>query len=439
MTDAITLIGIVLSVMLGIITLIGLAFIPLSVAFEAQSAKNRRYRSAGIPWQPAVSVIVPAYNEEAVIENCVESIVATGYPNLEVIIVDDGSVDSTPALVKQLAARHENVRAYLKPNGGKGSALNYGTERATGEILLYVDADGIFTEDTIPEMLIAFSNEKIGAICGNDSPVNLDRIQTRFLSLVSHVGTGFVRRAMHMLRCVPVISGNCGAFRASALKTVEVKTSDAPGGRGPLRTDTVGEDLELTWRLYRAGWRVAFAPRAIVYAESPSTLKGLWNQRVRWARGMLQSMTHHRDAIGTLKFGSFGLLLVYMLVTGIIFPILQILGFFVLPAGLIATHLNLPISEQLPDFSPEMIQTGLWGMAIALLGSVALVCYAVGLDRDWQHLKYLWLLPLWPVYSITMSLVMCKAIRLEMSKAANQWNKLERTGVVTVQLSSSAH
>lgn len=142
-----------------------------------------------------MSVVVPGYNEERVIEGCVRSIMASGYPNLEVILVDDGSTDRTAHIMFRLSLEFLRVQCVSQENAGKGAALNRGTSMATGDVILYVDADGLFTEHTIPEMLRAFADPGVGAVCGDDRPVNLDRVQTRFLAAISHIGTGLVRRA----------------------------------------------------------------------------------------------------------------------------------------------------------------------------------------------------------------------------------------------------
>ncbi|MEZ5090045.1 MAG: glycosyltransferase family 2 protein [Micropruina sp.] len=223
-----------------------------------------------------MSVIVPAYNEGVVLENACSVVAASDYPDVEVICVDDGSSDNTYDLMRQLAAELPGVTAMRQQNAGKGAALNRGIKASRGEVLLLVDADGVFARDTITEMVRGFDDDLIGAVCGDDRPVNLDRVQTRFLALIGHVGTGLMRRALHMLGALPVVSGNSGAFRRDVLDAT-----------GLLREDTIGEDLELTWRIYRAGYRVAFRPTALVYAESPSTFRGLWKQRVRWSRGLL--------------------------------------------------------------------------------------------------------------------------------------------------------
>lgn len=393
---------------------IRLAQAPFALAYEARYRplpKDAPPHAGSIFHEPPmVSVVVPAYNEAVVIDNCVRSIARSRYPRFEVICVDDGSQDGTYELMQALAAELAPVRAIRQDNAGKGAALNRGLALAEGTVVLLVDADGIFRPDTITEMIRGFDDQAIGAVCGDDRTVNLDRVQTRFLSLVSHVGTGLMRRALHMLHVLPVVSGNTGAFRRDVLDIT-----------GPLREDTVGEDLELTWRIYRAGFRVAFRPAALVYAESPSTIGGLFRQRVRWARGLLQSVALHRDMVGSPRYGPFGIYLAINFLSQVVVPIVQVLALLVL-VGLTVSGTGGTVPQTLWG----------WVLFVGLPVSVGLLVLAVILDRAVGDLRFAWTLPLWPFYSTLMTVVMLRAIWLELRKAENRWNKLERTGTVSV-------
>ncbi len=355
-----------------------------------------------------VSVIVPAYNEALVLRACVESILTSVHPHLEIIIVDDGSTDDTVKIMSALASEHEQVLAVRQENAGKGAALNRGMSYARGSVFIFVDADGIFTPLTISWLLTGLRDPKVGAVCGDDRPVNLDRLQTRLLSVISHVGTGVARRALSVLRCLPIVSGNIGAFRADLVREI-----------GGFRTDTVGEDLELTWRVYEAGYRVTFEPRAIVLAESPSTIRALWRQRVRWSRGLLQTIRHHRAMVGNPRYGVFGIFLIFNAVSMIIIPVLQIfvLGAlaFLLPAGLVTVDRDA---------------VGFAGW-LGLIVTVQLAVFGIVLNAAWRDLRNLWTVPLLPFYSVFMSAAMLSALSLELRGAPARWNKLQRTGVVT--------
>ncbi|WP_098470051.1 glycosyltransferase [Serinibacter salmoneus] len=385
---------------------------PLAVWFEVLAARARRrarHRSI-FAEPPSVSVVVPGYNEGRVLRACVASLLTSSYPDLEVILVDDGSSDDTLAVMRSM--EHDpRVRVLTKPNGGKGSALNLGIAHARGEVLVLSDSDGVFGRRTIHHLIAGFSDPAIGAVCGDDRPVNLDRVQTRFLSLISHLGTGLMRRGLHLLRCLPVVSGNIGAFRRDVLEQT-----------GPLDEDTLGEDLELTWRVYRAGYRVAFAPRALVYAESPSTVRGLWRQRVRWTRGLVQTVTTHRDMVGNPRFGIFGPSLVLVVLTGLVVPVLQ-----VITLALVAWAVASGDTTALGSSAWDVL---LWlGLPVALV----MLVLAIALNGAWRDLRFVPTLLLWPVYSVVLTAVTWHALALEIKGAPRAWNKLERTGVVSIR------
>ncbi len=394
-------------------------FVPLALEFERRAAvRRRRGDSVELARQPAVSVVVPAYNEEMVLQSCVESIIGAGYPNLEVLIVDDGSSDATRQIGQRLAADHPEVRYIYQDNAGKGAALNHGYRVSTGEFLFFIDADSVFTPQTVPAMLSAFYDEKIGAVCGDDRPVNLNRVLTRFLALITHVGTGLVRRAFDVLGVVPVISGNSGAFRRACLDDM---ARSNPGH--PLREDTVGEDLELTWQILTSPWKVVFAPDALVYAESPSSVRALYKQRTRWARGLLQSLQLYWRHLFDFSYPRFSCLLWFIVVTMVFTPVLQIV---LLILGV----------AQLPN--ADLSELGII-LGSGLLLSTVLLIITMVIAGSLRDLRHIWTLPLWPVYSLAMSFTMLSALLQELRRAEQVWNKPERTGVISYEQQISRH
>jgi biofilm PGA synthesis N-glycosyltransferase PgaC len=160
----------------------------------------------------------------------------------------------------------------------------------------------------------------------------------------------------------------------------------------------------------------------VLYAESPSTPRALWRQRVRWARGLLQVTWLHRRMVGNLRYGMFGAYLVYNTFTQIVVPFLQVFSVLLL-AG-------FALAYQIPA-----APTDLWQLLL-LVGlplSVVLLVIAVLLDREPRDLRHAWTLPVWPIYSTVMTLVMIRAMWLELRGAENRWNKLSRTGTVSIE------
>jgi poly-beta-1,6-N-acetyl-D-glucosamine synthase len=393
---------IVLAVPLVVAGLVELFLIPLAIWAQLR----RRVGPVFDVPVPLVSIIVPAYNEEKVIENCLRSIMADQYPNKELIAVDDGSSDGTFALMQRLGDEL-GITVVSQRNGGKASALNTGIGLSSGEILCMVDADGMFGTTTISELLAGFEHRNVGAVCGNDQPVNLDRLQTRMLALLTH-NTAMSRRALARANCLTIVSGNSGAFRRSVVEEL-----------GGYHEGTMGEDLELTWRVRLAGYRVEFCPRALVRAEVPSSIRNLWKQRVRWTRGLIQTAWVHRHKIGRTGSGRVGPYLAYNVASMLVMPVIQLV--------------SIPLILLLLVFGKAPFDTDWVGLAawLGLVNGGIMTVLAVTLDRAWRDLRYLLTAPLWVAFSVFTSLVTVAGIIRECTRSPQRWNKFDRTGVVS--------
>ena len=231
-----------------------------------------------------MSVIVPAYNEAANIAATVRSLVASDYPRLEVIVVDDGSTDGTAAIVESL--RLPDVRLVRRPNAGKPAALNTGIRLARGDLLVLVDGDTVFEPDAIGQLVQPFADPDVGAVSGNTKVANRRGLLGRWQHLEYVIGFNLDRRLFDLGECMPTVPGAIGAFRREALLDV-----------GGVPAATLAEDTDLTMAILRAGWRVVYEPTAIAWTEAPSTLRQLWRQRYRWCYGTMQAMWKHRAAL----------------------------------------------------------------------------------------------------------------------------------------------
>ncbi|WP_020597609.1 glycosyltransferase [Spirosoma panaciterrae] len=238
------------------------------------------------PYLGLVSVIVPAYNEELNAIRTVESLLASTYPALDIVFVDDGSRDQTYSRVSAYFANNLRVQVLTKPNGGKASALNLGLAHAKGEVVVCIDADTQLLPDAIRRLVAPFSDTTIGAVAGNVRVGNDHNWLTRFQSIEYTTSQNFDRRAYESLNCITVVPGALGAFRRTSMLAV-----------GGFTTDTLAEDCDLTVRLLRAGYTIKTCNEAVAVTEAPDTLPMLLKQRVRWCYGIMQVVWKHRDLL----------------------------------------------------------------------------------------------------------------------------------------------
>jgi poly-beta-1,6 N-acetyl-D-glucosamine synthase len=233
------------------------------------------------PELPPISVIVPAYNEEEVIEAAILSLAALDYPQYEVIVVDDGSDDQTLALASKMEGKRGNAefRVFTKRNGGKASALNTGIAVSKYPVLFCMDADSKLEPATLRNAVQQLADPSVGAVAGNVKVQNRNHIITRLQALEYIEGLNLPRRAQGFVAAVNIVPGPVGLFRREALEEV-----------GGYDTDTFAEDADLTLKLVAAGWKVVYEDRAIAWTEAPESWLDLVQQRYRWTRGILQSI-----------------------------------------------------------------------------------------------------------------------------------------------------
>ena len=276
----------------GILLVSGRALI---IGFLAVIEKLRPAPEDHPEYKPQVTVLIPAYNEEAVVADTVQSILASQYPKLEVLVIDDGSTDRTAERVRAQFAADSRVRLLLQPNRGKPAALNHGLSEATGEVIVSIDADTMVDPEAIPRLVRHFADPRVGAVAGNVKVINRHLWITRWQALEYITSQNLEKRAFDLLNCIPVVPGAAGAWRTSLLRS----------HRG-FSGDTVAEDTDLTLTIRREGWKILYDEDAIGRTEVPDTVEALIRQRFRWTFGTLQAVWKHRDTVGKRRYGTLG-------------------------------------------------------------------------------------------------------------------------------------
>ncbi|HEX6472452.1 MAG TPA: bifunctional polysaccharide deacetylase/glycosyltransferase family 2 protein [Streptosporangiaceae bacterium] len=359
-----------------------------------RSRRARRARTAG----PGVSVIVPAYNEEANIAASVRSLMDTTYPGpVEVIVVDDGSTDQTAWIVHNLGL--PGVRLVCQDNAGKPAALNAGIAVAGHDVLVLVDGDTVFQPDTLGRLVAPLADRSVGAVSGNTKVANRGGLLGRWQHIEYVIGFNLDRRMFDLLGCMPTVPGAVGAFRRAALASV-----------GGVSHDTLAEDTDLTMAIHRAGWRVVYEETAVAWTEAPASLRQLWRQRYRWCYGTLQAMWKHKRSV--VERGRFGRrCLTYLAVFQVLLPLLA-------PAVDVFALYGMV-------FLDPVSVAGSW--LAFLLAQTAAGWYALRLDGE--RIRTLWTLPLQQVvYRQLMYLVVIQSLVTAVLGARLGWQVIRRSG-----------
>lgn len=272
-----------LAVGAAVLGVVRLSFI---IALALRHRKSERERS-GLKWRPpSLTVLVPAYNEEAVVCKTIRSLLASRNRKFDIVVIDDGSSDNTADAVRREFWKTQRVRVFKKQNGGKSAALNFGLRQTEAEIVIALDADTVFAPDSIEKLIRHFKDPRVGAVAGRAVVGNEVSLMARFQSLEYVTSQNLDRRAFEGFNAIGVVPGAIGAWRRQPLIDV---------GGFPL--DTLAEDADATIAMERAGWRVLYEPAAIALTEAPETVRAFMKQRFRWMYGTLQVAFKHRDAL----------------------------------------------------------------------------------------------------------------------------------------------
>lgn len=381
----------------------------LALFARAHVRRLERFRT-GAPWMREVSgpvtVLVPAYNEEAGIGSTLRSLLDSTHRELQVVVIDDGSSDRTADIAENMGdARVEVVR---QPNSGKAAALNTGLAHARYDIVVMVDADTVFEPDAIERIVQPLAHPAVGAVSGNTKVGNRRSLLARWQHLEYVFGFNLDRRMFEVLECMPTVPGAIGAFRR-----------DAVIGVGGVSEDTLAEDTDLTMALWRAGWRVLYEESAVAWTEVPTTVRQLWRQRYRWCYGTLQAMWKHRGALFDVgpagRFGRRGLtyLALFQVALPLLAPVIDVYALY----GVL--------------FRDPWESAAVW---FAFLG-VQIFCSGYALRLDGEPVRALWSMPFQiVVYRQLMYLVVIQSLVALLLGSRLRWQRMKRSGTAAEQI-----
>jgi cellulose synthase/poly-beta-1,6-N-acetylglucosamine synthase-like glycosyltransferase len=330
-------------------------------------------------FEPQISLLVPAYNEEATIASSIRSLLQLSYSEYEIIAINDGSKDKTlEVLIKEFAlvpfpeaydrqlatkairniyhsTKLPNLRVIDKINGGKADSLNAGINISRYPLFCCIDADSILQRDSLRLVVQPFLDDPLTIACGGTVRIaNGCEVKNGFLTAVG-LPTNFLalfqiveylraflfgRLGWSPLNALLIISGAFGVFHKDTVVTV--------GGYDP---DTIGEDMELVVRLHRhlrlqgKPYRIAYVPDPVCWTEAPEDLRTLKNQRIRWQRGLSESLTKNMDLLFHPKGGAVGwLAFPFMALFEWLGPVIEVGGYVLVVVGFMMGFVSVEVS-----------------------------------------------------------------------------------------------
>ena len=321
-------------------------------------------RDAHVPeggW-PGVTILIPAYNEERVISASVTAALAVDYPEFEVVVLDDGSTDETRRVA--LAAGSGDPRLRVRRdelNRGKAEQLNVGLSEARHELVVVSDADTHLHPQALKRLAARICRAPLlAAVAGAPLVTNRGRLLLAMQVLEAAAVIGLIRRTQSLTGRVGVVAGVLGMFRRDRVLAV-----------GGFDSRMATEDIDLSWKLMLAGWHTAYEPNALVGMQVPTSIRALWAQRKRWARGQGEVVHLHWKEVLTWRNRHLWALL---------FESVASLAWIVcLALALVITLLAAVFFETGDLFGFAMA----WGIAISVIATIQL-CVAIAIQSRYD-------------------------------------------------------
>lgn len=270
--------------------------------------------------EPSVSILMPAYNEEDVVEKAIENALNIDYGNFNVIFVDDGSTDQTLSKARKYSDSDKLQIIEHGENQGKGKALNTALEASDSEYTIVQDADSQIDGDLVRKGVNQLNaDEDTGAVIASIKPLEAETFVQK-MQIIEYTLTNFYRNLMSYVGILDMAPGAYSMYRTSHVKEL-----------GGFDENNLTEDLELAWRIKKDGKSIEMAFHESAHTEFPKTMRGLYGQRVRWARGFMSNAYEKKDMFFNKDYGWFGR---FQLPAQLILPIFSIMGFWMVSAGL---------------------------------------------------------------------------------------------------------
>jgi cellulose synthase/poly-beta-1,6-N-acetylglucosamine synthase-like glycosyltransferase len=381
-----------------------------------------RYRRPIPEWEknqhplPKVSVLIPAHNEEVVIERTIKAMLRLDYPKdkLEIVVINDNSRDRTGEIADEYASKYPYVKVvHTKPphaGKGKSGALNQGLAHSTGEVIVVYDADNTPERKAVYYLVLALLNDpKAGAVVGKFRVVNAaTNLLTRFINIETICFQWMAQAGRFFWFRVTTIPGTNFAIRRSLVEEL-----------GGWDEKALAEDTELTIRVYNEGYYIRFFPAAITWEQEPESWKVWWKQRTRWARGNQYVVLKFMWRIFSLRKKSIMFDLIYFFFT-----------YFLFFMGVIVSDV-LFVTNMFVDLH---LQVGIVAMILWILAYflyVTEVMIALSIERTELNVKnFLIVLLMYFTYSQLWIVLVVYALYLEFKRGVFRqeltWYKTER-------------
>ncbi|MBO0482944.1 glycosyltransferase family 2 protein [Candidatus Enterococcus courvalinii] len=386
--------------------------------------KQKEWDDIPIEVEPFITIMVPAHNEEIVIENTIEYLMTKiNYEHYEVLVTDDGSTDSTPEILARLQKKYPKLRVIrIEKNKGKAHAFNIGMGFAKGKLILSNDADTVPEPDSLNMYVNYFLRQdstNISAVTANMDVQNRTKLIAKSQTVEFSSIVGIIKRTqIGVLGSIYAYSGANTMYRKDALIDV-----------GLFRQDRATEDISIAWDHQMDGWLSLFAPQIMFFMEVPESLRMLYRQRKRWAKGGTEVWLTNFKKIMLHPFRNIGHTVMFIDQT---FSIIWSF-FFWISSFIFLWSLFKFILEGNTEGIYHMLTLSFLFVCFEMISGIFQLGASLILDDRGRKFKYLFFAPLymllyWMINALTIVTTFIPAIKTILGLGSGTWKSPERKG-----------
>lgn len=399
-------------------------FLMFAASFSVTQARRRlrvlkrevKKHGALQSFNPLVSVIIPAWNEEVGVLKTLQSVLANRYKNIEIVVVNDGSTDNSRQIVDGFIARHRRrkdprqIRQIYISSGGKGRALNIGIKRSKGEFILTIDADSALAPNAVGNLVEHFRDPRVSAVVGNVRVANVHGRIIGQMQRLEYLFGFYFKRAHCVMGAEYIYGGACAAFRRAT--TFEYF--------GYFDEKNKTEDIEMSMRTKYHGMRSIYAEDVICYTEGASNYLALINQRLRWKKGRFDTFLHYRRMFFSLdkKHNKF---LGWFILPFALFSELQLI---LEPIGATLLITYSVLSGEFVSLALSMLFVGISYFTVAVFGERLTL-------KERAKLLMLWPFT-WPLFYVVVWIefhALIRGFHMVLRGDSLEWQKWQREGI----------
>ena len=324
---------------------------------------------------PRLTFLIPSWNEgdSGGIYNSIKSIQELDYPkdNIRIIVIDNNSTDNTRDIVNRIISEDNRVKYLFQPIQGKHNAMNMGLDCVETEYIATLDADSVIAKDSIKIAMQYFKDKDIMAVCSAMQIHNIKTIWQKAQS-IEYLLAIFWRKTYSTLDAIQVMPGPLSIFRKKVFDNL-----------GKYRPAHNAEDFEITLRMHLNHYRIKNSHLAAVYTTGPTTLRGLYKQRLRWFQGYMGNAWDYRQMFFKKKYGNFGL---FTLPMACIFMLYTLYIFFIFWNGKLESlydKINIIINNgfSIPNFNFDIFYINADTLLFVLIFEIVVLVYVIYISR----------------------------------------------------------